>query len=49
MPVCLAMGEAAGMAASMAQNDVHQVDVQDLCRRLRAAGVYLPESEAPAK
>jgi hypothetical protein len=45
MPVCLAMGEAAGMAAAMAAKDsgnVHQVDVQHLRTRLREEGAYLP-------
>ncbi|MEX0777550.1 MAG: FAD-dependent oxidoreductase [Phycisphaeraceae bacterium] len=46
MPVCLAMGEAAGMAAALAgaseQHDVHTVDVQDLRDRLRKVGAYLP-------
>lgn len=47
MPVCLAMGEAAGMAAAHAAEeeavDVHQVDLQRLRRRLREENVYLPE------
>lgn len=46
MPVCLAMGEAAGAAAAMAlsrdDRDVHQIDVQKLRTRLREAGAYLP-------
>ncbi len=46
MPVCLAMGEAAGMAASDAAlhhgGDVRAVKVCDLRERLRAAGAYLP-------
>lgn len=46
MPVCLAMGEAAGMAAAHAANlttvDVHNVDVQNLRKRLREEGAYLP-------
>ena len=46
MPVCLAMGEAAGLAAAMAakgdQADVHAVDTADLRERLRAYGAYLP-------
>ncbi len=49
MPVCLAMGEAAGMAAAHAgQNhdgDVHGVDVNRLRERLREEGGYLPEIE----
>ena len=46
MPVCLAMGEAAGMAAAHAGNmptvNVHAVDVQKLRKRLREEGAYLP-------
>ena len=45
MPVCLAMGEAAGLAAALASqagNDVHQVDTQILRTRLKAHGAYLP-------
>lgn len=46
MPVCLAMGEAAGMAAAMAANrsgsNVHNVDPQALRQQLRDAGAYLP-------
>jgi FAD dependent oxidoreductase len=46
MPVCLVMGEAAGIAAAMAMqirgNDVHQVDVQGLRTKLRGYGAYLP-------
>lgn len=46
MPVCLAMGEAAGMAAahaaSAAGHDVHAVDVDLLRKRLREENVYLP-------
>lgn len=52
MPVCLAMGEAAGMAAAHAtQNhdgDVHAVDTDRLRDRLREEGGYLPEFEGPA-
>jgi len=48
MPVCLAMGEAAGMAASHAVknhgNNVHQVDIKHLRTRLVEEGAYLPES-----
>lgn len=47
MPVCLAMGEAAGMAAAHAaaspSHDVHLVDTALLRRRLRAEGAYLPD------
>jgi hypothetical protein len=46
MPVCLAMGEAAGMAAAMAATadspDVHTVPVGDLRARLKEYGAYLP-------
>jgi len=45
MPVCLAMGEAAGIAAQMAANacsDVHAVDVAKLRSRLKEEGGYLP-------
>ena len=43
MPVCLAMGEAAGMAAAFAASDsgdVHAVDVQKLRATLRKNGAY---------
>ncbi|MNW68982.1 FAD dependent oxidoreductase [compost metagenome] len=47
MPVCLAMGEAAGIAAALAAqlpgHDVHAVDVQILRRRLKEEGAYLPD------
>jgi hypothetical protein len=46
MPVCLAMGEAAGLAAALAAQaaagDVHQVDTHKLRERLRQEGAYLP-------
>jgi hypothetical protein len=46
MPVCLAVGEAAGIAASLAhsmkQIDVHGVDTGVLREKLRKAGAYLP-------
>lgn len=46
MPVCLAMGEAAGMAAAHASSserpDVHAVDTKQLRTRLREEGAYLP-------
>ncbi len=53
MPVCLAMGEAAGAAASVAarhhEGHVRCVDVAGLRDRLRRAGAYLPDTdEAPA-
>lgn len=44
-PVCLAMGEAAGIAAAMAAQDnsnVHVVNTDELRARLRAEGAYLP-------
>jgi hypothetical protein len=58
MPVCLAMGEAAGAAAAQALSegadgvDVHAIDVQRLRTRLKDAGQYLPDPElveAPAE
>lgn len=46
MPTCLAMGEAAGLAAALAcaapSPDVHAVDTAQLRTRLRALGAYLP-------
>jgi len=46
MPVCLAMGEAAGMAAAHALQkhgcNVHAVDVARLRSRLKEEGAYLP-------
>ncbi|MBI4976673.1 MAG: FAD-dependent oxidoreductase [Spirochaetes bacterium] len=45
MPVCLAMGEAAGIAAAFASKtdgDVHHIDVKKLRARLIAEGGYLP-------
>ncbi len=49
MPVCLAMGEAAGLAAALAarspEHDVHAVDVADLRERLQRHGAYLPPVE----
>ncbi|MDI6618508.1 MAG: FAD-dependent oxidoreductase [Clostridiales bacterium] len=45
MPVCLAMGEAAGIAASQAskseQINVHAIDVQHLRQRIREEGGYI--------
>ncbi|NLG81057.1 MAG: FAD-dependent oxidoreductase [Bacilli bacterium] len=44
MPVCLAMGEAAGMAAAHAlncDNNVHKVDIDRLRRRLKEENVYI--------
>lgn len=50
MPVCLAMGEAAGLAAALAITnpvvDVHAVDTDRLRTRLREEGGYLPETSA---
>ncbi|MFC1452010.1 FAD-dependent oxidoreductase [Verrucomicrobiota bacterium] len=47
MPVCLCMGEAAGVAAAMAVGDkaadVHVIDTAELRRRLQRHGAYLPE------
>ncbi|WP_337102266.1 FAD-dependent oxidoreductase [Paenibacillus sp. YIM B09110] len=52
MPVCLAMGEAAGLAAALAvsgnQGDVHAVDVSVLRDRLREEGAFLPAFPAEA-
>ncbi|HEX2949578.1 MAG TPA: FAD-dependent oxidoreductase [Armatimonadota bacterium] len=49
MPVCLAMGEAAGIAAYHAlqqpEQNVHTIDVQQLRTRLREYGAYLPEGD----
>jgi hypothetical protein len=49
MPVCLAMGEAAGMAAAEAAlqrgGSVRRVDVRGLRSRLRDVGAYLPEAQ----
>ncbi len=46
MPVCLSMGEAAGLAAAMASQapvpNVHTIDTTLLRARLREAGAYLP-------
>ncbi|MFP3937804.1 MAG: FAD-dependent oxidoreductase [Phycisphaerae bacterium] len=46
MPTCLAMGEAAGLAASLAagadEPDIRDVDIADLRGRLRKYGAYLP-------
>ena len=46
MPVCLAMGEAAGLAAALASqsdHDVHHVETLALRSKLTARGAYLPE------
>lgn len=46
MPVCLAMGEAAGVAAAhvaaSAEPNVHRADIARLRQTLQAAGAYLP-------
>ncbi len=44
MPVCLAMGEAAGCAAAMAGADTRSVDTDKLRKKLKANGAYLPEA-----
>jgi hypothetical protein len=45
MPACLVTGEAAGLAAALAtkqsNQDVHQVDVQQLRKRLKEEGQYI--------
>lgn len=50
MPVCLSMGEAAGMAAAHAcflqGGDVHAVDSVHLRERLREEGAYLPQLDS---
>ena len=49
MPVCLAMGEAAGLAAALAagsDHDVHQVDTELLRSRLKAHGAWLPDVDS---
>jgi hypothetical protein len=47
MPVCLVMGEAAGVAAAQAvsdnKGDVHAIDTQTLRTMLKAYGAYLPD------
>jgi len=46
MPVCLAMGEAAGTAAflsSSGDGDVHAVNTDELREKLRENGAYLPD------
>jgi hypothetical protein len=51
MPCCLAMGEAAGLAAAMAskdRGDVRAIDIEDLQNRLRKYGAYLPKQSAKA-
>jgi hypothetical protein len=52
MPTCLAMGEAAGLAAALAAQkagpDVHAVDTGRLRRLLHGYGAYLPDLDATA-
>ncbi len=52
MPVCLAMGEAAGLAAALAArtpgHDVHAIDTAFLRERLREHGAHLPTLEHEA-
>jgi hypothetical protein len=47
MPVCLAMGHAAGIAAALAakreDHNVHKISVPDVRQKLLKAGAYLPE------
>jgi len=47
MPVCLVMGEAAGVAAAQAvrdnAGDVHAIDTQALRAKLKEYGAYLPD------
>ncbi len=49
MPVCLCMGEAAGLAASMAASlrvpDIRAVNTDQLRARLQGYGAYLPETK----
>lgn len=51
MPVCLAMGEAAGLAAALAarspDHDVHAVSTDTLRERLREHGAHLPDVPPP--
>ncbi|MEZ0295658.1 MAG: FAD-dependent oxidoreductase [Candidatus Methylacidiphilales bacterium] len=53
MPVCLAMGEAAGLAAAIASTShkgrVRDVDASSLRQQLRQYGAYLPEVEEMAE
>jgi hypothetical protein len=49
MPCCLAMGEAAGLAAALAvkeSGEVRKVDIEQLQDRLREYGAYLPAPSA---
>lgn len=49
MPVCLAMGEAAGLAAAMAfkeTGNIHEIDTAQLREKLRNHGAWLPEVES---
>jgi hypothetical protein len=49
MPVCLAMGHAAGIAAALAAKrpdaDIHRVSVPDLRQKLLKVGAYLREKD----
>ncbi|MFC1451790.1 FAD-dependent oxidoreductase [Verrucomicrobiota bacterium] len=53
MPVCLAMGEAAGIPATMAATatppDVHGIDTAELRKRLRGYGAHLPETNGEVR
>lgn len=53
MPVCLVMGEAAGVAAAQAvrdtAGDVHAIDTQALRTTLKRYGAYLPDVEGVAE
>ena len=48
MPCCLAMGEAAGIAAVLASSNksvnVHSIDVKELRSKLTAYGAYIKET-----
>jgi hypothetical protein len=51
MPCCLAMGEAAGLAAAMSiphQGDIRAIDVDRLRARLKQEGAYLPDAPLEA-
>lgn len=50
MPACYITGQAAGAAAAMAaqtETDVHDVDVRELQKRLKAMGAFLPNFKTP--
>ena len=44
IPVCAVSGEAAGIAAAMS-DDMNAIDIAELQKKLRAAGVKLHEKE----